>query len=181
MKKDAPKLEPSESELFRREVAGAQPVRQTRRNPEHALPSARPRSREADDLAVMRELLRDGPEELDVESGDELYHRQPGVQLAVMRRLKRGHYRCQAELDLHGMVVSAAREAVLQFLLDARDLDHRCVRIVHGKGLRSGHRGPVLKNKLAHWLRQRSEVLAYASARRVDGGTGAIYVLLRRN
>lgn len=176
------KVRDSERDLFRREVAGAKPVRsQQRRQPEQALPSARPRSREADDLAVMAELLLDGPEDLDVDSGDELYHRQPGVQLAVMRRLRRGHYRCQAELDLHGLVVNAARIAVLEFLQNAQDMDYRCVRIVHGKGLRSGHRGPVLKTKLAHWLRQRQEILAYTSARQVDGGTGAVYVLLRRN
>lgn len=174
-------LSPDESELFRREVAGAKPVAQNRRRkPERILPSARPRSREADDVAVMAELLRDSPEDLEVESGDEISHRQPGVQLSVMRRLRRGHYRCQAELDLHGQVVSAARVAVVMFLNEAQDMDYRCVRIVHGKGLRSGHRGPVLKTKVANWLRQRQEVLAYSSAREVDGGTGAIYVLLRR-
>lgn len=170
-----------ERDLFRREVADAQPVKaKYRRKPERSLPSARPRSREADDLAVMAALLTDGPEDLGVESGDELYFRQPGVQLAVMRRLRRGHYSCQAELDLHGLVVSAARRVVVDFLQHVQDMDYRCVRIVHGKGLRSGNRGPVLKTKLAHWLRQRQEILAYTSARQVDGGTGAIYVLLRR-
>jgi len=181
MNQDKDTISEHESALFRREVAGAKPVsNKLRHKPERKLPSARPRSREADDLAVMAEILRDGPEELDVESGDELSFRQPGVQLGVMRRLKRGHYRCQAELDLHGQIVSAARTAVVMFLNEAQDLDYRCVRIVHGKGLRSGNRGPVLKTKLAHWLRQRLEVLAYTSARQVDGGTGAVYVLLRR-
>lgn len=171
----------NERALFQREMVGAKPVKaKHRRKPEHTLPSARPRSREADDLAVMAALLTDGPEDLDVESGDELNFRQSGVQLAVMQRLRRGHYRCQAELDLHGLVVSAARVAVLGFLRHAQDMDYRCVRIVHGKGLRSGHRGPVLKTKLAHWLSQRQEILAYTSARQVDGGTGAVYVLLRR-
>ncbi len=179
--RDQDKPSTHEAELFRREVAGAQPVKTNqRRKPERRLPSARPRSREADDLAVMTELLRDGPEDLKVESGDEISHRQPGVQLSVMRRLRRGHYRCQAELDLHGQVVSAARTAVVMFLKEAQAMDYRCVRIVHGKGLRSGHRGAVIKTKLAHWLRQREDVLAYTSARQVDGGTGAVYVLLRR-
>lgn len=172
---------PDERVLFRREMAGAKPVKsKSRRNPDKSLPSARPLSREADDLAVMAELLRDDPDDPEIESGDDLSYHQPGVRLSVMRRLRRGHYRCQAELDLHGYFVGDAKIAVIAFLHEALDKNHRCLRIVHGKGLRSGNRGPVLKTKLANWLRQRQEVLAYTSARQVDGGTGTVYVLLQR-
>lgn len=174
-------LSDTERSLFREETRNIRPLsRAARRKPQHSLPSARPRSREADDADVIANLLTDGPDHEDVETGDELSYRQPGVQLSVFRKLRRGQYRVQAELDLHGLFVATAREAVARFLLDARDRDYRCVRIVHGKGLRSGHRGPVMKTKLAYWLRQRREVLAYTSARQVDGGTGAVYVLLRR-
>lgn len=169
-----------DSALFRDAVG---PVAQLpggrRRTPWRRMPSPRPAMREADEQAVIGELL-DTPPPDDIETGDDLHHRREGVQLAVMRKLRRGQYRCQAELDLHGMVVDVARHCLAVFLREAIDRGYRCVRIVHGKGLRSGNRGPVLKVKVAGWLRQRDEVLAYCSARENDGGTGAVYVLLRR-
>lgn len=128
----------------------------------------------------MTELFDDPPPDPDLATGDELVYRRNGVQSSVMRRLRRGYYRCQAEIDLHGMVVATARLSLADFLQEAHDFNYRCVRIIHGKGLRSGHRGPVLKTKVTGWLRQRNEVLAYISARPVDGGTGALYVLLRK-
>ncbi|MES1925181.1 Smr/MutS family protein [Salinisphaera sp. T31B1] len=170
----------SERALFRDSVGQVQDLRTpARRAPERRLPSARPAMREADERAVIGELL-DLPPPPDIETGDDLFHRREGVQWSVMRKLRRGQYRCQAELDLHGMVVDVARHCLAVFLREALDRGYRCVRIVHGKGLRSGHRGPVLKIKVAGWLRQRDEVLAYCSARENDGGTGAVYVLLRR-
>jgi len=168
----------AERELFRREVGSVRPLAESdRRRPRATPPSPHPHSRDRDDADVMASLLDDVEEAFD--TGEDLSYRQPGVKLTVLRRLRRGQYRCQASLDLHGMFANQAREAVAHFLREARDRDHRCVRIVHGKGLRSGHRGPVLKGKLAGWLRRREEVLAFTSARRVDGGTGAVYVLLR--
>lgn len=170
-----------DSALFRSVVGPVVGVRQRRRAPRRELPSARPRMREADEAAVMAELLADAPPDPDIETGEDLVHRREGVQHAVIRRLRRGHYRCQAEIDLHGMVVEVARACLSEFLHDALDRGYRCIRVVHGKGLRSGNRGPVLKGKVAGWLRQRDEVLAYASARPIDGGTGALYVLLRKS
>ena len=97
---------------------------------------------------------------------------------AVLRRLRRGEYRVQREIDLHGLTVLEAKAALRAFLLDALEAHVHCVRIVHGKGLRSGHRGPVLKSAVSGLLRRSGAVLAYVSARPVDGGTGALYVLL---
>ncbi|KEZ77028.1 Smr/MutS family protein [Salinisphaera hydrothermalis] len=169
-----------DSALFRSMVGPVATVHQDKRVRRRSLPSARPRMREADEAAVMAELLTDAPPDPDIETGDDLVHRREGVQHAVIRRLRRGHYRCQAEIDLHGMVVDVARQCLGEFLHEALERGYRCVRVIHGKGLRSGNRGPVLKIKVAGWLRQREEVLAYASARPVDGGTGALYVLLRK-
>ncbi|MEZ5671388.1 MAG: Smr/MutS family protein [Thiotrichaceae bacterium] len=90
-----------------------------------------------------------------------------------------GQFSISAELDLHGLIVSQAREAVVDFLHYCRDRSLRCVRIVHGKGYGSWQKQPILKGKLNHWLRQRDEVLAFCPARGVDGGTGAVYVLLK--
>lgn len=169
-----------ESTLFRDAVGPvAQLDKGKRRAPWRQMPSPRPAMREADEQAVISELLDMPPPDI-IETGDDLFHRREGVQLSVMRKLRRGHYRCQAEIDLHGMIVDVARHCLAVFLREALDRDYRCIRVVHGKGLRSGNRGPVLKLKVAGWLRQRDEVLAYCSAREYDGGTGAVYVLLRR-
>lgn len=174
-----PGISDAERALFQETLGGVAPIEPPARNaPRRRPPSPRPRSTEADEAAVLEELLDIDPGE--IESGEELYYRQPGVQHAVMRRLRRGHYRRQAELDLHGLFADVARREVVRFLAQARDAGWHCVRIVHGKGLRSGNQGPVIKSRLAGWLRQRREVLAFCSARREDGGTGAAYVLLRR-
>jgi DNA-nicking Smr family endonuclease len=106
-----------------------------------------------------------------------VFHR-PQVQPAVLRRLRRGEYRVEREIDLHGLTATEARHALRTFLIEALERRVRCVRIIHGKGLRSGHRGPVLKSTVSGVLRRTGAVLAYVSARPVDGGTGAVYVLL---
>jgi len=138
-----------------------------------------PLQREADEAAVLRELLTYEMDPLDAETGEELLFARVGVQRRVLRRLRRGMYGVQAELDLHGMTVPVAHEELRQFLAACRLRKLRCVRIIHGKGNRSSNRGPVLKGKVDRWLRQWDEIIAFISARPVDGGTGAVYVLLR--
>lgn len=140
--------------------------------------STRPRQTELDEIAVMQELLS-GPEPEELESGDTLVYRAAGVQDGVLRRLRRGHYRIEGELDLHGLNRNKAQLAVAQFLAHCRDRALRCVRIIHGKGLGSPNSGPVIKSLVSSWLRRRQEVLAFCSAKPADGGTGAVYVLLR--
>jgi DNA-nicking Smr family endonuclease len=106
------------------------------------------------------------------------FHRA-GVRIQVMRRLRRGLYPIEDELDLHGLNQSVARDRLADFLARSRDSGRRCVRIIHGKGSRSGARGPVLKTAVNLWLRRHMDVIAFISARAIDGGTGAVYVLLR--
>jgi DNA-nicking Smr family endonuclease len=108
-----------------------------------------------------------------------LSYQRSGVRAQVMRRLKRGLYPSEDELDLHGLSQTAARDRLVEFLARSRDNARRCVRIIHGKGYRSGARGPVLKTAVDLWLRRHSDVMAFSSARAIDGGTGAVYVLLR--
>jgi DNA-nicking Smr family endonuclease len=127
---------------------------------------------------VLRESIVLTPAELDVESGDELSFRRPGIQDTLMRRLRRGHYRVEFELDLHGLTLPEAKEQIRSFVARSIARQARCVRIIHGKGLGSGPRGPVLKHAVNVILRRFDAVLAFCSARQVDGGTGAIYVLL---
>lgn len=171
-------LDNDESALFRSAVGNVAHVPNPRRTPSQATPSPKPQMREADERAVIDELL-DTPPPPDIETGDELVYAREGVQHRVLKKLRRGQYRCQDELDLHGMVVNDARETFAAFLQEAVAAGYGCVRIIHGKGNRSGHRGPVLKTRVAGWLRQRDEVLAFSSTPANDGGTGAVYVLLR--
>jgi DNA-nicking Smr family endonuclease len=108
-----------------------------------------------------------------------LSFQRAGVRIQVMRRLRRGLYPIDNELDLHGLTQSAARNELADFIARSRDSGLRCVRIIHGKGYRSGARGPVLKTAVNLWLRRHMDVMAFVSARAIDGGTGAMYVLLR--
>jgi DNA-nicking Smr family endonuclease len=165
-----------DSALFRDAVKDVKPLKGSGRQvPEPRRLVPRPLQLEADEQAALKEM-RDGPWP---DIGEVLSYRGGGIQDAVFRRLQRGTYKVGSELDLHGLRADEAKLAIVRFLADARDRGTRCVRIIHGKGLRSKGDGPVLKQRLDGWLRQRSDVLAFCSARREDGGTGAVYVLLR--
>ena len=167
-----------ERHLFRMAVRGVKPLKRPAAHLERPKPRPAARFTRADRLAVLDESLEPGPPDPALAAGDELVFRREGVQPAVLRRLRRGEYRVQGELDLHGLTVPEAKQVLREFLAEALLRRWRCVRIVHGKGLRSGHRGPVLKGMVASALRRLGPVLAFVSARAVDGGTGAIYVLL---
>lgn len=174
-----PKLDDDDARLFREAVRDVKPLRTDR---DAATPRKRParaRFTRMERFAVLDESLHG---ELDgdpmVASGEELSFRRPGVADSVVRRLRRGEYRVGGELDLHGLTVAQAKQALRGFLTAAIARHAGCVRIIHGKGLRSGNRGPVLKSVVSGVLRRTSAVVAFVSARPVDGGTGAVYVLL---
>ncbi|MBI1944021.1 MAG: Smr/MutS family protein [Betaproteobacteria bacterium] len=166
---------------FRKAVRGVKPLRQPRRvalsGPPPA-PLARQRLR--DELAALAESLS-GPVSLEsaLESGEELAYLSHGLPRQVLRRLRRGHWVIQDGLDLHGLSWRQAAESVAAFLRQCVARGLRCVRIVHGKGLGSRNREPVLKAKLRKWLPQREEVLAYCQAPQAEGGGGALLVLLK--
>jgi DNA-nicking Smr family endonuclease len=161
-------------------VRDVNPLRQAKRPPERERRRPRASSRRADEARVLADSLAFDAHDLDVESGDELGFRREGISESVLRRLRRGEYAVRDEIDLHGMKQDEARAALGAFLAEAAHLDRRCVRVIHGKGLGSGHRGPVLKSAVNRWLRRHAAVAAFCSARRNDGGTGALYVLLSR-
>lgn len=118
--------------------------------------------------------------DLNIETGEELAFQRPGVQNRVFHDLKRGYIEAEATLDLHGMRVVDARQAMSRFLNQSGKKGRRCVLVIHGKGQGSKDQQPVLKQKTNQWLRQRDEVLAFCSAPRWNGGAGATYVLLSR-
>jgi DNA-nicking Smr family endonuclease len=154
----------------------AQPKRVARERPR---PAPLPRESWRDERAALAESL--GPISPDdaLESGEELAFVRPGFSFQLLRRLRRGHWVVEASLDLHGMNRSEAHAAVGEFLRDCRARRVGCVRIVHGKGLGSRNREPVLKRKVYHWLKLRDEVLAFAQAPSAHGGAGAVLILLK--
>lgn len=173
--------EEDEAELFRRAMRDVQPLKPPLRvAPVRRAPRPRAKFARAERAAVLQETLGRGDDLYDVQPGDELSFRRAGVPETVLRQLRRGLYRIESEIDLHGMTVSEAAARLNAFLKAARARELRCVRVIHGKGLRSGTRGPVLKNTVNALLRRADPVLAFASARPVAGGTGATLVLLAR-
>lgn len=175
-----PRISDEERALFRDAVTGARKLPAAEPGPQAPKkPKPIPRQTEADERAVLDEMAAALPD-YDTETGDELSWRVPGVQDSVLRRLRRGHYRVDRHLDLHGFTSAAAKTEVTEFLRRARADHLTCVRIVHGKGRGSREGRPVLKHRVATWLRHHDGVLAYVSARPTDGGTGAVVVLLRK-
>lgn len=170
-----------DSELFRNSVGPIKPLRKTDRvRSTGSRPEARPlKTREAE-AEVLQEMASGNIDPAEVETGEELSYRRPGIQMQLFKRLRRGQYIVEAELDLHGLTSALARRELTEFLQACRHHNRRCVRIIHGKGRGSREGKPILKNHVNRWLRLRDEVLAFCSARQVDGGTGAIYVLLRQ-
>ena len=171
--------EQREQQLFALSVGPVVAMRQVAVPARKPRPPAAARQRERDEAAVMLEAISD---EFDVESllatDDALSYRREGIAPEVVRKLRRGVWAIQAQLDLHGLRREEARERLNRFVHDAKRAGLRCVRVIHGKGNGSPGREPVLKRKVQAWLVQKKEVIAFAQARASDGGNGALLVLL---
>ena len=181
-RREAERRRQAEQELFARSVGPVQALaarhaRTLRLAPEPPAPVAVQAQR--DKQAVMREALSD---EFDVDTlldtDEALSFRRPGLGPDVVRKLRRGGWRIQGQLDLHGLRREDAREALADFIRESHKAGWRCVRVVHGKGLGSPGKTPVLKGRVQSWLVQKKEVLAFAQARPAEGGAGALVVLL---
>ena len=169
----------ADSQLFREAVRDVKPMSQRARvAAAKRKPPARARFTAEDRARVLVESMQGFADGEIGDTGDEISFRRAGVQDRVMRKLKRGEYRVDEICDLHGLRVEEAKAALREFLAQALAHKLGCVRIIHGKGKGSGPRGPVLKTAVNMILRKTAPVLAFTSARRVDGGTGAINVLL---
>lgn len=173
-------VSPEDSALFRDTVGKVTPLNSGKHHADKKKPPAIPRQAQADDRSVMDELLSDFSENDLLETGEHISYTSPGVKRSELKNLKSGKYAIQAHLDLHGFNRSEAREMLSRFLRDSQEQRHHCVRIVHGKGRKTVDQPPVLKPAVAEWLMRQKSVLAFCSARNSDGGTGALYVLLRR-
>ena len=168
-------------ELFALSVGPVTPLaRSGRAELPREQPAPEPVQRRRDEAQALRESLSD---DFDVESLLEtdalLSYRRPEVGPDVVRKLRRGGWVIQAEIDLHGLRRDEARAALSAFVREAGRQGLRCVRVVHGKGLGSPGREPVLKHRVHGWLVQKAAVLAFTQARAAEGGSGALVVLLR--
>ncbi|OGB23257.1 MAG: DNA mismatch repair protein MutS [Burkholderiales bacterium RIFCSPLOWO2_02_FULL_57_36] len=170
-----------DADLFRRTVGDVAPLSAVDKA---VVPAPRPlpiaRQHLADERAALQESLSDefNVETL-LETDGALSFARNGIGPDTLRKLRRGHWIIQSQLDLHGLRRDEAREALAQFLRNAAKRGLRCVRVIHGKGLGSINKEPVLKNKVRSWLVQKEEVIAFCQAQAADGGSGALVVLLK--
>ena len=168
-------------ELLRAALVDVMPLGRVNRAPTgRPKPGPIPMQRLRDERAVLAASLHEhSPWDSGFETGEELLFLRRGLPSNTLTKLRRGHWVTQDELDLHGLTTLEARALLVEFLNHSLQRGLRCVRIIHGKGLRSKNREPVLKHKVAKWLMQRDEILAFCQARRTEGGSGAVVVLLR--
>jgi DNA-nicking Smr family endonuclease len=172
-------LQPDDRVAFAAAVADAHPLQWDKVHHEPPPPAAIPRHSRHDEAAALAETLLGGDLlDLQLEGGDQAAWTRNGLSAKYLRDLRRGRWVVQAHLDLHGMFRAEARQAVVAFLAESRSLSHRCLRIVHGKGLHSPGREPILKILVQGWLAQRREVMAFCQAPAADGGAGALLILL---
>ena len=180
VQKDIARRRDAEINLFVRAAGAVRPIqgqRRVRLAPDQPAPI--PVQQQLDDQRVLREAISDQFDAstlLDVD--DAMSFRRPGVGTDVTRKLRKGGWSIQRELDLHGLRREDARDALSNFIRETHKLGIRCVRVVHGKGLGSPGKMPVLKSKVQSWLIQKNEVLAFVQARGDEGGAGALVVLL---
>jgi DNA-nicking Smr family endonuclease len=171
----------ADKDLF---LKAAGPVKALQQPPKAVLKKEPPRpiplQRQLDEQAALQEALSDAFDASTLLDTDEhLSYRRPGVGPDVTRKLRRGDWAIQRQLDLHGLRTDEAREQLGQFIREAHRQGLRCVRVVHGKGLGSPGKTPVLKGRVQSWLAQKKEVLAFVQARPAEGGAGALVVLLQ--
>ncbi|MEX3933112.1 Smr/MutS family protein [Paraburkholderia phymatum] len=171
----------ADAELFRREIGEVAPLSaKPRASVTRTPPAPVPMQTKLDEEAVLHEAISDefDPEVL-LDTDESLSYCRPGVSQEIVKKLRRGAWIVQAQLDLHGMRREEAREALSEFIREASKKGLRCLRVIHGKGLGSVGKEPVLKGKVRAWLVQKEEVIAFSQARPHDGGAGAVLILLQ--
>ncbi|MFZ6748352.1 Smr/MutS family protein [Undibacterium sp. Ren11W] len=170
-----------EANIFRATVGATKPIKSEAKHiPLVKRPAPLPFQHLADERSALLESLSDDFDaDSLLETDDDLSYTRQGIGIDVAKKLRKGHWVIQAELDLHGMRRDQARDALADFLRQCGRTGKRCVRIIHGKGLGSVNKEPVLKKKVRNWLIQKDEVLAYSQATAADGGSGALIVLLK--
>lgn len=168
-----------DNDLFRKTVGSVNSIKNDRIKPHKRQPSTTSRQSNKDNLPVMEQFSEDFLS-ADFQPSDILSYHQPGVQPQTLKKLRLGALRIDSVCDLHGLTVNEARPVLSAFFHEAEIYQWRCLKIIHGKGKRSANHGPVLKGLVDAYLRQKARVLAFHSAIPRDGGTGAVYILLKK-
>lgn len=168
--------------LFQKEMNGIKPLTQERVRPKTKViePETLAKTKKDKDFYSNDSLYSEEFEPKTIGNEETLSFQRSGVQDRLFNQLRAGQLYLEAELDLHGMIITTAHQELAGFIYQCRRERIRCVRIIHGKGWGSKDNQPVLKTKLNAWLQQEENVLAFCSTPIEDGGTGAVYVLLRR-
>jgi DNA-nicking Smr family endonuclease len=178
MNDDSDKDNEDDDDLFHQAMNGVTPLKRANRISPEPPPRKPPRRQPDNEPAVFSERFTEGMYQQ--QCPDSLYfERAGGAQKSVIKKLRTGKLALDATLDLHGLTVDEARLHLIDFMDECRQFGYRHVIIIHGKGFRSQDK-PVIKPMVNRWLREAPEVLAFCSAQPKDGGTGAVYVLLRR-
>lgn len=177
------KISDEERNSFLEEVADVRPLKSEKRVEKIKIkPSPKPKfsQREHESEQTNTDTMLSDPVDLrDAAVDDVLSFARAGIQQKVQKKLRRGELPIEEELDLHGYTVNEAKIAIQDFLYECKRQHIRYIRIIHGKGYRSDQKIPVLKTHVAYWLPQINDVLAFSSALPKDGGTGALYILLK--
>ncbi len=174
-------MKDDELKLFQQMVKEVKPLKKSNIAETKARkPKPKPNQLYRDQVETVRDMLSDNVDDAPFHLADYLEYCQPGIQKKTLKKLKQGKYPIEDRIDLHGLNVDQARQMIHHFLDHAVLQQFQTVLIIHGKGYRSKEKGPVLKPLVNSWLRQKTSVLAFCSAQLIDGGTGALYVLLKR-
>ncbi len=171
-----------DQDFFREAMSGVAPLsdNQTYHEDKASTPTRLKRINTFEEELIIHDPLSDQLDVEEVDSAELLSFRETGIQNSVFRKLRSGYYRISDELDLHGLTIKEAKRILVYYLQETAQFEGCCVRIIHGKGNRSGSKKPVLKTHVNHWLIEHDRVLAFHSTKPKDGGSGAVYVLLRR-
>ena len=169
-----PGISDDDRQLFRDSVGEVTEIQYDQHQPRPKSIEPRPVQTEKDEKRVMQELTSHQYDPAEIETGEELLYLHQGLRPKVIRQLRRGHFSIQDEFDLHGLNIETARKVIHEFLEHAQKRNYGCVKIIHGRGLRSPGE-PVLKSAVARWLSGpfSKYVLAFATAQASDGGLGA--------
>jgi DNA-nicking Smr family endonuclease len=178
MSKRSTPINDEDHDLFVQSIGSVRPIKQGVVAHDKPRPPPEPVQSRLDEARVPGELIDSAIDPALIEVGEELSYLKNGHSPLLLRKLKRSQFSVADEIDLHQMTAPVAREAIALFLAESRRERRLCVKIIHGKGLRSRNEGPVLKRLVDGLLRRRADVLAFASAKANQGGTGAVIVLL---
>lgn len=175
-------IEARDQTTFADAMSGVTPLKHDKVHHDSNKPLIKLRKQAGTDETFDLEINDPLSDELEVEEVDKeatLSFCRSGIQKNVFKKLRTGHYRVSDELDLHGATIKQAKQILVYYLQEAVQFEGCCIRIIHGKGHRSGNNKPVLKTYVNHWLSEHDRVLAFHSSKPKDGGTGAVYVLLK--